>query len=75
MAQVGRILSSCNSNGIPCTKATEAALKLAENVAAQAQGEISSKKKKYRCMKAADPEAGMLSFGTMYVKQTARTAF
>lgn len=43
MAQVGRILSSCNSDGIPCTKTTETALELAENVAAQAQGEIGYK--------------------------------
>lgn len=56
-------------------------LKLVENLSAQAQVEIRLTSltdiKRYRCMKAADPEAEMLLFslGTQYVNQIARTAF
>lgn len=54
-------------------------LKLVENLSAQAQVEIrlTSLTKRYRCRKAADPEAEMLLFslGTQYINQIARTAF
>lgn len=57
------------------------ALKLVENFAAQAQVEIRLTSlmviKRYRCMKAADPEAVMLllSLETEYINRIARTAF